>query len=390
MRVWFLFALVAASACGEAPERPHGCDLCDAPPADSPRACNLLSQAGCLPGEKCSWIVDATTPTYVGHIGCVPDGTGAIGAACMYGAAGATGYDSCQKGAVCSAYLEPGTAGVCNAICDDQGGAPMCGATQACVTDRKLFVTGDASPPAAGECLPSCDPLADNDFDGWGSAFSRTGSACGSADIGCYAVPSGGTAPATAFVCMRDRNHGTQLVHRTECTSSTHCTDTSNEIYVNSCSQGYLPLSRESTAVSTTVCIAMCAPLDCYAGNCGSNNTNRLGAAPHRCASSDALGAFGSGEECQYLWAWEVDGLGRWLPSPYSDAVGFCFDHSKYQYDSNLDGTPDTTLPACEDLPLHGSGSAFDAVSLGCVSSQTAGLGSGSAVTVYTPTAHAL
>jgi hypothetical protein len=104
----------------------------------------------------------------------------------------------------------------------------------------------------------------------------------------------------------------------------------------------------------------MCAPLDCYAGNCGVNDVNRRGAFPHRCMNPDAVGNFGSDEECQYLWAKEIDGSGNYLPSPSSDTVGFCVDHAAYD------------LPSCKDLPLHGSGSALGAVDLGCVSTTTA------------------
>ena len=378
--------LLALVACDEAPPRGYCYCVGDAQ-FDALPVCNPLSNAGCATGEKCAWIIDATMPQYLGHTGCVPDGMAPIGAACEFGGAGATGYDNCQHGGVCSAYQVPGTAGVCESVCDPQGGPPTCDATHACAMEPDLFWTGVTSPPAAGVCVPACDPLADNDFDGSGSAFSRTGTTCGSADVGCYGIPSGGTAPRTSFMCMPDLHYGAPLVHRTECTTATGCAASDGTIYVNSCNQGYLPVFRESTAVSTAVCIAMCKPLDCYAGNCGSNNVNRLGAAPHRCAGSDALGAFGSGEECQYMWAQELDGNLRWLPSPYSDSVGFCFDHSKYEYDASGDGIPDTTIPGCEDLPLHGSGSGLDAVMVGCVSSQTAGLTAGSAAYVHSPLA---
>jgi hypothetical protein len=208
----------------------------------------------------------------------------------------------------------------------------------------------------------TCDPLVDNDFDGSGSALFRISTRCGgAATIGCYGIPSGGAPPATAFTCMGERHYDTPLRHRTECTTATGCVDDGN-LYVNSCNQGYEPLLRESTAVSTAVCVAFCAPLDCYAGNCGSNNANALGAAPHRCTAPDAVGSFGSDEECQYLWRDEVDGSGNYLPSPTSNTVGICVDHAAYG------------LPSCKDLPLHGSGSGFDALSFGCVSTTTGGL----------------
>src|SRR5690606_20205018 len=131
------------------------------------------------------------------------------------------------------------------------------------------------------------------------------------------------------------------------------CADPGPTIYVNSCNQGYVPLLYEATGSTQVVCVAMCKPMNCYAGNCGANNANRLGAAPHRCNAIDRVGDFDTtpgGEHCQYLWWREVDNAGNLLASPTSDEVGFCFDHSKYLYDSDADNQPDTPLPPCADL----------------------------------------
>jgi hypothetical protein len=356
-------ALLALAACDGSPQPHHFCDLfCDGgvDSSEEDPLCNPVLQSGCQAGHKCTWIIDSTDPQYVGHVGCVPDGFANVGDACMFGAAGVTGYDDCKHGGLCSAYETPGTRGICKQLCELPGGDP-CDSTHACVGYPKLFATGTTTPPFAGVCDPTCDPLADNDFDGPGSALGRSGSACGSATIGCYGLPSHGKVPVTAFTCMEERHYDLALRHRSECTAATGCVDSAGAIYVNSCNQGYLPLFRESTAVSTTICVAMCAPLDCYAGNCGSNDENRVGAAPHRCMQPDAVGSFGSGEECEYLWREEVDGSGHLLRSAYSDSVGACVDHAAYD------------LPSCKDLPLHGSGSALDAVDLGCVSTATAG-----------------
>ena len=95
--------------------------------------CSPLTQTGCEAGQKCTWIIDQTTPQYVGHIGCVADGTAAAGAACMFGAPGTTGFDNCAKGNVCSAFGTTGQAGVCKQICDNAGGNPMCDPTHACI-----------------------------------------------------------------------------------------------------------------------------------------------------------------------------------------------------------------------------------------------------------------
>jgi hypothetical protein len=299
----------------------------------------------------------------------------------MYGQPGAAGYDDCGAGLVCSAFGASGTQGICKAICDNQGGNPMCDANHACVTYSRLFATGTASPAAAGVCDPSCDPLADNDFDGPGSALTRTGTVCGSAVIGCYGFPSQGTPPATSWTCVGDVNYNTPLHHRTECTFATGCADTDGTIYVNSCNQGYLPLFIETTGSTIAVCTAMCKPVDCYAGNCGSGDANRIGGAPHRCSTPDALGNFGSDENCEYLWAEERTDTGDWLPSATSNTVGFCFDHSKYLYDPTGGNNPTIPYPSCEQLQLHATGTDmndpltyYGAVDFGCVSTTTGGI----------------
>ena len=354
--------------------------------------CNPLMQTGCNAGEKCTWIIDATDPQYVGHVGCVMDGTKNVGDACTFGPAGATGYDDCKAGGVCSQFSTPGTQGVCKQVCDNAGGDPMCDANHVCVTYSRLFSTGSTSPAAAGVCDLACDPLEDNDFDGFGSngsALSKTMNTCGSdAHIGCYGYPSQGTPPATGWSCTGDINSDPDkgLRHRVECTTATGCADTGDVIYINSCNQGYLPIFRESTAVSTAVCIAMCKPLNCYSGNCGTNNANRLGASPHRCNSVDARGTFDTGagrEECEYLWSEEIDGSGNVLVSPTSDSMGFCFNHFLYKYDPTGGNNPTIPLPGCEDLQLHGTDEGsngdpnnptayFGAVDFGCVDTTTA------------------
>jgi hypothetical protein len=351
--------------------------IVDAPVIDAPPpTCNPLAQTGCNTGEKCTWIVDAYAPNYVGHVGCVPDGTAGSGATCQFGAAGATGYDNCVKGTVCNNYS--GSPGVCRDICDPQGGAPMCNQTHACVTYGGLFSDGTA-PAVAAICDPSCDPLTDNDFDGPGSALTRTGTTCGSANIGCYGYPSSSSLP-TQFSCATDINYTTALHHRTVCDTTTGCETNAGQFFVNSCNQGYLPLLYESTASTSVVCVAMCKPQNCYAGSCGTADANQHGAAPHRCQTPDALGSFNTaaaGEECAYWWFLETDSSGTLLHSPYSDSLGFCLDHSKYMYDSNGDGTADTALPSCQSLPIHGASGSLGAADLGCIDSATAGLFTG-------------
>ena len=378
--------------------------LPDANPVDAVGVCNPLTQAGCAAGEKCTWLIDAVMPQYVGHVGCAPDGTAAAGAACTYGPAGATGYDDCAKGNVCSQFAMPGQAGTCKAMCDQQGGAPMCDAQHVCVTYARLFSTGDTTPAAAGVCDLACDPLQDNDFDGsggslTGSASMKRKTTCGAnANIGCYGYPSFGTPPASGWSCTGDINNAASqpigLRHRVQCIEGNNCADPGPTIYTNSCNQGYLPLLRESSTVSTAVCIALCDPEPCYMGNCGgATNTARIGAVNDGCRASDRVaGAAGfnntndadGGEHCTHLWFFEIDDQNMFLPSSTSDTVGFCYNHDVYFYDSNGNGMLDTTganpdqkYPNCGMLGSASSASTdpsmpltyWGAVDLGCMPS---------------------
>jgi hypothetical protein len=371
-------------ACGGGDGKKSGVVVIDSSTVDMPGACNPLTQAGCAAGEKCTWLLDALMPQYVGHIGCAPDGTGNAGDSCMYGAPGATGYDGCKKGNVCGNYR--GGTGVCKQICDQQGGMPACAMTHVCVTYSGLFSTGDTTPAAGGVCDLACNPIADNDFDGSGASSMKGSNTCGNtAGVGCYGSPSFGTPPSTGWSCTNDINvmeaQPTGLRHRVQCVEANNCADPGPTIYVNSCNQGYLPLLRESTTVSTAVCVALCRPANCFTGQCGANNVQRQGSAGQACKTPDRVGAFDTqndtdgGEHCRYIWSFEIDDQGNFLRSATSDTIGFCFDHGKYQYDSNNDNMPDMPLPNCGMLQDgFGSGSNpampltyFGAADLGCV-----------------------
>lgn len=366
--------------------------------------CSPTDQTGCAANQKCTWLIDAVIPnpnggdpTVIGHTGCAPDGTLEVGADCTYGAPGETGFDDCKKGTVCSDFRRDGKEprAVCKAVCDRQDGMPGCGSDQYCFNYASLFATGETTPSAGGICEQSCDPLADNDFDGSGSQSAKLGTKClNDLRIGCYGAASqgSGTIP-TQFACVRDRNfevaQPTGLRHRVACTVDNTCQDPGPRTYTNSCNQGYLPFLRESTMVSTTVCIAVCQPANCYAGNCGiSNDEARIGISPHRCYVGDRVGTFfqngampnPNGEHCHFLWRYEVGSAGLLL-SKYSNSVGICFDHTKYQYDKDGDGAAETDYPACATLPQgFGSGSQqtdpdyWGAADLGCVDTNTAGI----------------
>jgi hypothetical protein len=381
MRCWFAVLACGVMGCGlfkSEQALPHdaaidGVDI-DAPvdaavdASDVGGPCNALTQAGCNAGEKCAWFQDTSTPIPLGHIGCAPDGMIAPGSACSYGPVGPSGYDNCTKGNVCI--------GKCRQICDLNDGAPSCGSGYSCVPHPYFFDVGSGA--TAGTCDKTCNPLDDNDFDGPGPNV-RPGSACASVE-GCYGFP--GTKNPTRFTC-RGEFHKT-LVHRSACTVPAGCASDSMHAYVNGCAQGYVPVLVDSTGSTQIDCIAMCKPVDCYAGagKCGASaGANLPGASPHRCNPVDALGTFNvatagaigvNGDQCMYSWVLEHDGSGHHIPSPTSDTVGFCVDHSKYLYDSNgngmLDGS-DAAWPKCDQL---GISSGFDAAYFGCVSTTTA------------------
>jgi hypothetical protein len=360
-------------------------------PPDVMKQCTPAAAAGeqgCPADQKCTWILDALTPQYVGHVGCVPDGDKGIGDTCTYGPPGETGYDDCAAGGVCTNFRDPTMtpSGYCKQVCDQQGTGTQCDDTHVCVIYSNLFDLGENTPAAAGVCNLACNPFDDNDYDGSGSDLTRVGTTCGSATEGCYGSPSYGTPPVSGWSCTRDINYdeeGAGFRHRVACTVDNGCADPGPKIYQNSCNQGYLPLLIESTGSSVTICVAFCEPDNCFEGNCGSNNEARLGKPGNQCNNNDRIGSFDgtgssgdNGEHCEYLWRYEIDqNTNTFLPSQWSDKVGFCFDHTKYQYDSDGDDMPDLVFPPCYALQDgFGSGSDpavpneyFGAADLGCV-----------------------
>jgi hypothetical protein len=209
------------------------------------------------------------------------------------------------------------------------------------------------------------------------------------------------TPPVSGWSCTRDINYDEEspgFRHRIACTVDNGCADPGPKIYQNSCNQGYLPLLIEETGSSVTICVAFCEPDNCYAGNCGGTgdpNTEgktRATGPSHRCNANDRIGNFNNvgrdGESCEYLWRYEIDqNTNTFLPSEWSDKVGFCFDHKTYTYDADGDDVPETPFPACADLQDgFGSGSDpsmpteyFGAADLGCVDTTHIPTGSGSA-----------
>src|SRR5437016_6095766 len=108
-RVIACVAALALSAC-DTPKctRPNCVKLIDASPISSwdgftcpglrsvrSSICNPLTQTGCCAPEKCTWYIDATAPTPLGHIDCAPEGVIPLGGACTYGPPGTMGFDNC-------------------------------------------------------------------------------------------------------------------------------------------------------------------------------------------------------------------------------------------------------------------------------------------------------
>lgn len=329
---------------------------------DAPTTCDPLAQTGCQATEKCTWVDDGTGAN--GRNQCVPNGTVALGGACTF-TGGANDYDNCVRGEYC-------TNGTCETICNPAGGTPMCDAQHACqVYDGVFGVSGSET---GGVCDPSCNPLNDNDFDGSGTAHSKPGTACTSdPTIGCYGVPS--YTKTTHFSCASPAGATALTLHHRNVITGT--------AFLNSCAPGYeIAFSQDATGSNNVDCYAFCRPGDAYLNNPATQLPN--GSSPHGCNTTDALGNFGAkptavnngtnGEHCMYSWFFEIDDAGNYLPSATSNSVGICWDHTKYKYDSNGDGTADKTIEACTTLPLT-STTGVNAVTWGCVSTITGNFG---------------
>ena len=150
VRKLFCIAIALTSGCSDDSRNFVDATVDSVPfPDGTSLVCDLFTRAGCMIGEKCTWLVDAVAPEYVGHFGCAPNGTANVGDACMYGPAGAMGYDNCKSALVCGDF--EGGPGACKQICDSRH---PCAAQQTCMTYPRLFSTGDTTPPAAGVCEP--------------------------------------------------------------------------------------------------------------------------------------------------------------------------------------------------------------------------------------------
>ncbi len=106
-----LLVLVACAGCDAADSLEAPIEIVDAQAGtDTSCGCNPMAQTGCGVGEKCTSIrLDAANGRST--MGCVPEGSVAIGDACIVGPLGGSVWgDDCQAGGVC-------VAGKCEAIC---------------------------------------------------------------------------------------------------------------------------------------------------------------------------------------------------------------------------------------------------------------------------------
>jgi hypothetical protein len=352
-----LFAGLAA--CGGGSDKPV---FVDAPSGGDggAGACNPLTQTGCNAGEKCTWINDQDNPP-IGHVGCAPDGTVAIGAACTDPPAGPMGYDQCVKGSVC-------LSGECKQICDQNGGAPTCDANHSCTRYADFFEVGGTA--VAGVCDPGCDPLTQD---------LKLGAvpACGSTDPtmpskGCYGYDDYSCAPSGMTTwTLTDRQPPR--------------TNASGNPYLNGCAPGFIPFFFEMTGSTMTLCSGLCSALEVDNTTIGGltpaqrddGDATAIGKLPTtaKAAGDATCGTTKKGSRpsstCRFMWPYLEDDQGMltmaFEQSVYLDTLGVCMAIEFFQYDTNMDMMPDTPYPSCTTLPRTGAGDDDSADDWGCL-----------------------
>lgn len=343
---------VACLACGGG-----GTQLLDAS-GDAGQACDPILQTGCMGGERCTWIVDADTPTRIGHVGCVPDGTVAADGACTTAvAATGGGVDTCVAGTLCISRR-------CKPICDPQlveGSAPgACPVNFACSLYEGFFESGGTA--TAGVCEPACDPLTQR------LKVGTTGiEACGSTNP---AQPSGACIRGPGFRSFVCAPTGPELYAKTD--RQPPLAAPNGAPYPNGCAPGFIPFFFEDVSGSMrTLCSGTCAPLkvdktiamDPMHRDDNRGDKTALGklptdAMPTAGKSTCDVGVKGSavsdphGEDCRFLWfPLAASNGGRPAVTPYNDTLGICFPYEKF-LTITVEGS-DTRLPekSCAELP---------------------------------------
>jgi hypothetical protein len=280
-----------------------------------PGGCNPLAAPdaqGCSAGQKCTWVTVASDPAPLGQLDCVPDGPVALGGSCTQGPPGeATGYDDCAAGLIC-------VNGECRDVCGFDGSPnAACAVGDSCTRYAGLFANGEES-PIAGACAEGCDPL---------TQLRTSGSPCPIGQ-GCYLLTS---QSETISLCAAagSLTHGQEIV---------------GPAFANSCAPGHMPRRRDQNTL-VRECGALCQMVDVYMDT---NVASEGGVAPYTCASKgaalpdDAM----NGESCRYYWAVEPFSP----PSAFGNALGWCFKHAAFQYDSNGDQVIDSPYPRCITL----------------------------------------
>lgn len=305
--------------------------------------CNPLTQTGCEAGQKCTWWNDQENPP-IGHVGCAPDGTLAIGAACTDPVAGAMGYDTCVKGSVC-------LGGECKQICDQQGGTPICDSNHSCTRYADFFEVGGTA--VAGVCDPACDPLTQELQVGTNTA------ACGSAtpaepSLGCYGYDDYSCAPAGMTTwTLTDRTMPR--------------TNAAGQAYLNGCAPGFIPFFYENTGSTVTLCSGLCAAVEVTSATADAANKVKgdaaaLGKLPTTAAAvaGDATCAVGkkgseATSECRFMWPYLLDEttgeVTAAFAANYADKMGVCMAIGQFQYSQTEGGMANTPYPSCKDLP---------------------------------------
>jgi len=277
---------------------------------------------GCLTGQKCTWINVTDVPAPCGKLGCVPDGRVDLAGACTRGPSGeTTGFDDCRAGLIC---IE----NVCRDICGFDGSASAaCESGYNCTRYADTFANGDDF-PLTGACIAGCDPLTQM------KSSSNPPEGCGEG-MGCYLV-TGQT--ETTAVCA---STGALM----------HDQDIVGTAYANSCVPGAQP-RRKDALTQDLECGGLCRMVDVRMGvneaseggevTSSTTDIDSCQATWGAPSPSDAL----EGESCRYWRGREpFDAL-----SPYSNTVGWCFEHATYLYDSDRDMTPDRLFPRCTAL----------------------------------------
>lgn len=315
-------------------------------------ACNPLEapgQQGCAAGRKCTWIEIQETPEPIGALGCVPDGTVALGGACTTGAPGeTTGYDNCAAGGIC-------INAVCKDLCGfDASANAACAAGSACTRYSGLGANGEDD-PVIGACNETCDPLKQTRI------VNGQTETCGTGQ-GCYLLAS---TVDTIAVCA---GAGTP----------THNQPIVGMTFANSCAPGHVP-RQAVQGVAGNECAALCKPANVYMGNNeafegGDSTVTNWMNMPATCESAGGTTVRpevpATGESCTFYWTREPAAN---LTS-FSNTLGWCFNHASWKYDPDgmepINNTADyprcPTLTTGDVVPPIGNPPHNDAIYFGC------------------------